>query len=66
MIETERLTIKPYDLDDLKGLIDLLINPEISKNFMVSKYESYEQMEKCGMPLVCMRMRIRATRMLSC
>lgn len=46
LIETERLTIKPYALEDVDGLVDLLINPEITKTFMVPKFESLEQVEK--------------------
>ena len=46
LIETERLTIKPYALEDVDGLVDLLTNPEITKTFMVPKSESLEQVEK--------------------
>ena len=33
LIETERLTIKPYALEDVDGLVNLLMNPEITKTF---------------------------------
>lgn len=52
LIETERLTIKPYALEDVYGLVDLLINPEISKTFMVPKFESLEQVEKLAKKLI--------------
>ena len=45
MITTNRLTLKPYTSEDVDGLINLLINPEITKTFMVPEYESHEQME---------------------
>lgn len=52
LIETERLTIKPYALEDVDGLVDLLINPEITKTFMVPKFESLEQAEKLAKKLI--------------
>ncbi len=52
LIETERLTIKPYALEDVDGLVDLLINPEITKTFMVPKFESLEQVEKLAKKLI--------------
>lgn len=45
LIKTERLCIKPYTLEDFSGLAELLANPEITKTFMVPKFESFEQME---------------------
>lgn len=52
LIETERLTIKPYALEDMDGLVDLLINPEITETFMVPKFESLEQVEKLAKKLI--------------
>ena len=52
LIKTERLTIKPYALEDMNGLVDLLINPEITKTFMVPKFESLEQMENLAKKLI--------------
>lgn len=33
LIEAERLIIKPYSLEDVDGLVNLLMNPEITKTF---------------------------------
>lgn len=52
LIETERLTIKPYALEDVNRLVDLLINPEIAKTFMVPKFESFEQVENLAKKLI--------------
>ena len=52
LIETERLTIKPYALEDVDGLVDLLTNPEITKTFMVPEFESLEQMEDLAKKLI--------------
>ena len=52
LIETQRLTIKPYALEDVDGLVDLLTNPEITKTFMVPKFESLEQMEDLAKKLI--------------
>lgn len=45
MIKTKRLTIKPYSSDDVKGLVGLLTDAEITKTFMVPEFESLEQAE---------------------
>lgn len=51
-IQTERLTIKPYALEDVDGLVDLLTNPEITKTFMVPEFESLQQMEDLAKKLI--------------
>lgn len=33
LIEAERLIIKLYSLEDVDGLVNLLMNPEITKTF---------------------------------
>ena len=33
LIKTERLIIKPYSSENVDGLVNLLMNPEISKTF---------------------------------
>lgn len=52
MIRTERLIIKPYDLEDVDGLVNLLINPEIVKTFMVPNFDSLEQVRNLAKKLV--------------
>lgn len=52
MIETERLIIKPYALEDVDGLVNLLINPEIVKTFMVPNFDSLEQVRNLAKKLV--------------
>lgn len=52
LIVTQRLTIKPYALEDVDGLVDLLTNSEITKTFMVPKFESLEQMEELAKKLI--------------
>lgn len=36
LIQTERLTLKPYEVKDVEALADLLMNQEIGKTFMVT------------------------------
>ena len=52
MIATERLILKPYASEDVDGLVDLLINPEITRTFMVPDYQSREQMETLAKKLI--------------
>ncbi len=52
LIETERLTIKPYALEDMNRLVELLMNPEITKTFMVPEFESREQAESLANKLI--------------
>ena len=33
LIKTERLIIKPYSSENVDGLVNLLMNPEITKTF---------------------------------
>lgn len=51
-IETERLIIKPYSPEDADGLVNLLMNPEITKTFMVPRFESVEQMKGLAEKLI--------------
>lgn len=40
IIQTERLTLKPYSEQDTNGLIDILTTPEVTDTFMVPEMES--------------------------
>lgn len=51
-IQTERLIIKPYSVEDMDGLVDLLMNPQITKTFMVPKFESVEQVKNLAEKLI--------------
>lgn len=51
-IETERLIIKPLALEDVDGLVELLINPEIVKTFMVPNFDSPEQAKTLAKKLI--------------
>ncbi len=52
LIKTERLIIKPFSSKDVDGLVNLLLNPEITKTFMVPKFESVEQMKNLAEKLI--------------
>ena len=52
LIVTERLTIRPYALKDVDGLVNLLINPEIGKTFMVPDFDSLEKAEILAKKLI--------------
>ena len=52
LIKTERLIIKPFSAADVDGLVNLLLNPEITKTFMVPKFESVEQMKNLAEKLI--------------
>lgn len=52
LIRTERLTLTPYSQKDIKNLIDLLTNPEITKTFMVPDFETEDQMTALAQKLV--------------
>ena len=52
LIKTERLIIKPFSAADVDGLVNLLLNPEITKTFMVPKFESVEQMKDLAEKLI--------------
>ena len=52
LIKTERLIIKPFSSEDVDGLVNLLLNPEITKTFMVPKFESVEQMKDLAEKLI--------------
>ncbi|MCI5918955.1 MAG: GNAT family N-acetyltransferase [Roseburia sp.] len=51
-IKTERLVIRPYLLQDVDGLVNLLTNSEITKTFMVPEFDSLEQAENLAKKLV--------------
>lgn len=52
LIETERLTIKPYASEDAAFLSALLTDPEIAKTFMVPEFDSPEQAEALAKKLI--------------
>ena len=52
LIQTERLTLKPYSMADVDALAGLLIHPEITKTFMVPDFESPEQAKALAEKLV--------------
>lgn len=52
LIKTERLTLKPYSMQDMDGLVSLLINSEITKTFMVPEFESTEQAYELAKKLI--------------
>lgn len=52
IIKTERLTVKPYALEDLNGLVALLTNPEITKTFMVPIFASPTEAENLAKKLI--------------
>lgn len=52
LVKTERLIIKPFSAADVDGLVNLLLNPEITKTFMVPKFESVEQMKDLAEKLI--------------
>ena len=43
LIQTERLTLKPYEVKDVEALADLLMNQEIGKTFMVPDFQTRDQ-----------------------
>ena len=43
LVQTERLTIKPYSAADKEQLAELLTNEEITETFMVPDFENREQ-----------------------
>ena len=45
IIKTERLTLKSYDDSDNDSLVDILLNNEIKKTFMIPDFESRKQTE---------------------
>lgn len=52
MIITERLTLHPTSEQDIEGLVSLLTNEEITKTFMVPKYETDEEYAALARKLV--------------
>ena len=52
LIKTERLTIKPYSIQDADGLTGLLTNPSITKTFMVPEFRSPKQAEELANNLI--------------
>ena len=51
-IQTERLTIKPYDSGDLDALVELLTDPVITETFMVPEFPSRKQAEELAKKLI--------------
>ena len=43
LIQTERLTLKPFSLSDKDRLADLLTDQQITKTFMVTDFETAAQ-----------------------
>ncbi len=43
LIQTEKLTLKPYEIKDVEALADLLMNQEIGKTFMVPDFQTRDQ-----------------------
>lgn len=52
LIKTERLTLKPFAVQDVDGLVDLLTNPDITKTFMVPEFECRSQAEALANKLI--------------
>ena len=52
LIQTERLTLKPYEIKDVEALADLLMNQEIGKTFMVPDFQTRDQAIALGEKLV--------------
>jgi len=52
LITTERLTLKPFSVQDVDELVDLLTNPDITKTFMVPKFELHSQAEALANKLI--------------
>jgi len=52
IIVTERLLIKPYSEQDLDSLVELLMNEQISKTFMIPLYETREQYVELAQKLI--------------
>jgi RimJ/RimL family protein N-acetyltransferase len=45
LLATQRLILKPYEEEDKVACIELLLNEEIKKTFMIPNFESQEQAE---------------------
>lgn len=52
VIQTERLTLKPYSKQDTNGLIDILTAPEVTDTFMVPEMESRRCLEELVQKLI--------------
>ena len=52
MIQTERLTLKPYSAQDADELLDILTMPEVTDTFMVPKMESRRCLEELVQKLI--------------
>lgn len=52
LIKTERLTLKPFGVQDVDGLVDLLTNPDITRTFMVPAFECRSQAETLANKLI--------------
>lgn len=52
LVQTERLTIKPYSAADKEQLAELLTNEEITETFMVPDFENREQVYSLAEKLI--------------
>lgn len=52
MIQTERLTLKPYSAQDADELLDILTMPEVTDTFMVPEMESRRCLEELVQKLI--------------
>ncbi len=52
MIETERLTIRPYSEQDADELAEILTTPEVTSTFMVPEMESQHYLEELVQKLI--------------
>ena len=52
MLQTERLTLKPYSGQDADELLDILTMPEVTDNFMVPEMESRSCQEELVQKLI--------------
>ncbi len=52
MIQTKRLTLKPYSMQDADALLDLLTMPEVTDTFMVPEMESRRCLEELVQKLI--------------
>ena len=52
MIQTERLTLKPFSELDMDGLLDILTTPEVTDTFMVPETGSRRDLEELVQTLI--------------
>lgn len=51
-IKTERLSLKPYSLNDIDTLVEMLTDPSITRTFMVPEFESRDEVVSLAKKLV--------------